>query len=101
MQGTTTLWMELMAPRPQQSLGVAFTGAWNRNVFVLNTSLHTRWYAMSFLRERNNGKIIRACDTEALLGGGVQYHKCYDQDGRIKHRYDGDYVDDDDTRKDR
>jgi len=32
-------------------------------------------------RERNNGKIIRACDTEATPGGGVQYHKCYDQDG--------------------
>ena len=34
-----------------------------------------------FQRERNNGKIIRACDTEATPGGGVQYHKCYDQDG--------------------
>ena len=40
-----------------------------------------------FQRERNNGKIIRACDTEATPGGGVQYHKCYDQDGKHMHRF--------------
>ena len=65
-----------MALKPQRSLGAAFTGVLNRNSFGVLILIH-------FHRERNNGKIIRACDTEASSGGGVQYHKCYDQDGRM------------------
>ena len=83
MQGTTMRWMEPMALRPQQSLGAVYTGSTNRNSFGAESfdfdTLSRDFNTLS--RERNNGKIIRACDTEATPGGGVQYHKCYDQDG--------------------
>ena len=55
--------------------------------------LHLRWYfyddydddddddyddndILLLVRERDNGKIIRACDSE--LGTMYEYHKCYD-----------------------